>query len=168
MKKIISLVLALAAMLSLLGCSRRAYKYSPLLFTEKGMEITLTEGFERDTIPADSKVAVAIYRAKEVVIFVIKEEFAKYESLDEMTTEEYAGLIQKNYASLHAEKVRMIDGLVTVKYKVTTNEGQNLTYFNVVFKGSDGFWIFQFNCKTTIYNAYEAYFIQWAKSIKVQ
>ena len=168
MKKIIALALAVVAALSAFGCSKKAYKYDPLTFSASGMEITLTEGFVSETVPSDSKVAVAIYKAKEVMVFVIKEEFSKYESLNEMSTEDYAGLIEKNYASLHAEKVRKIDGLVTVKYKVTTTEGQNLTYFNVVIKGNDAFWVFQFNCNTKLYNVYEAYFVEWAKSIRVK
>ena len=164
MKKFTALLLAVVMLFALTGCMKKAYEYNPKEFSKSGMTITLTEAFR--VYNDDLGDILIAYESKEVLVSVLKEEFASVEGFGDFTVDEYAELWVTANKEYSPETPKTADGLVQTKYTADV-DGTNFVYFTVMFKGPDAFWTFQFACVEKNYENYAPHFVQWAKSVKL-
>ena len=132
-------------------------------FSKAGMSITLTSDFAETEVVTQT----ATYQSKDSVVMALKEEFTLFEELgisSDMTLGEYAELIFQTNAI--TSTVEEKEGLTCFRYQKEIN-GKEMTYFAVVEKGSDAYWLFQFSCESKNYEKLEKSFIEWAKTIKI-
>lgn len=146
---------------SLTGCIFAAKEKT---FEKAGMTITLTSLFVEKNVASSA----AYYESRSSIVSVIKEEFYLFEQLgyviENLTLDDYAELvIENNHLNASIEKR---DGLVSFTFQKQAN-GKDFSYFAVVFKSSDAFWLFQFGCETKNFDTSLSQFIKWAKTVIV-
>lgn len=164
MKRAAALLLVLCCLFSLMGCSaKKVYEADAKTFTNDGLQIELTESFRAKE---DYEGYTVCYDSAEVAVFVLKEAFTLAEGSESLSLEEYAGYVYEANASKNPDDVTTVDGLTCMEYTFDNN-GSEYSYFCAMFKGSDAFWLVQFVCMDTIYEEYKPYFIEWAKTVKV-
>ena len=133
----------------------------PETFTYDDMEITLTNEF--DEVSVDGYTVC--YESMDVGILALEEEFALAEGFGDLSLEEYGQLIIDANAldcSLQDE-----NDLVYFEYQYTDSASSDAyNYFNVVYKTSDAFWMFQFASLEEDYAEYQPLFIEWAQSVE--
>ena len=131
-------------------------------FTKAGMTITLTDDFVEQDIVSQT----AVYSSAKHIVMALKEEYALFEEIgDGLSLQEYAQLVCENN-DLTAD-VEEKDGLVCFEYENQAN-GRDFTYFAVVQKGTDAYWLFQFSCDSSNYEDSKEQFINWAKTIRFE
>ena len=134
------------------------------VFSKAGMEITLTEDFYEK----DMAAYTAYYESKTSIVLSIKEEFTIFENAGistDISLREYAEMVLTNNVKNNIE-VTEKDGLTFFEFDKTAN-GKDFTYFAVVFRGDDAYWLFQFACETKNYDKLSKDFIAYAKSVKL-
>jgi hypothetical protein len=133
-------------------------------FSEKGMTITLTDGFKTASVP---NYTVA-FDSKDVAVFALREPFTMAEGFENYTLSRYADLvIQAN--KLSGTQVEVTDGLIHFEYDFTNPENQQIYhYYTFVFKAKDAFWMVQFATMKDNAADREGQIFQWAKSITFQ
>ncbi|MCI8589846.1 MAG: hypothetical protein HFE77_03950 [Clostridiales bacterium] len=132
-------------------------------FSKAGFTITLTDGFTEQDIVSQT----AAYVSTKVSVTALKEELSILEDNDidaDLSLSDYADLViaANNLDSKTEEK----DGLLCFTYNKSVS-GKNFTYFATVFKGSDAFWLVQFACEDSQYDALKEDILKYAKSVKV-
>jgi hypothetical protein len=137
------------------------FEASPKTFSDAGIEITLTDAFEKTDDTGDFDLC---YQSKTAVVQMFREAFSDGVGMEDWTLEEYAEvLIEVN--EMDAE-VGEEDGLVCFS-RTMKSGNKNYHYFSVVLKGNDEFWYVEFVCVEKNFEAYKADFIEWAKSIRM-
>ena len=133
----------------------------PKIFSDKGIQITLTEAFEQ---VEDERYDLA-YNTKVVAVLIMKEEFSLMEGFENNTLEQYCDLVIQNNG-LSGSTVQKKDGLTGFSY-TTTAQGsdQQLRYFAYAYKTENAFWLVQFGTPETNAEKLASQFEQWAKSV---
>lgn len=159
MKRIISALLVALLMFSFVSCMGNSAK----TFTSNGMSITLTNAFKENTYEGYT----VCYESKDVAVFVLKEAFSLQEGFDEMSLDDYAELVYAANASKSPSKISKEDGLTFIEYDFhNEEENQTYSYYTVMFKGTDAFWLVQFTSKKEDYDAKRQSFVDWAKTVE--
>lgn len=127
-------------------------------FSLDGLTITLTEAF-RDL---EVEGAAGGYQARDCALFLIKDPVEKLENGEQLTLEGYAELV-KSKNNIDVE-IQTEDSL-TYFERTATVDGDEFSYYSVVYRASDAFWLLQFTCETKEYEEYRPYFVNWAKSV---
>lgn len=112
---------------------------NPQTFTYSGMEITLTDEFERVTV---SGYDVAM-ESSDVAVLALKESFADYPVLEGYTLEQYADLVQQANNHQHYSTTWK-SGFLYYEYQAKGEDGEMYHYFVTMHKGTDAFWLIQF------------------------
>lgn len=161
MKKIISVLLIIAALLSFAACGEASEK----TFSKDGMSITLTDAFKE----ADVDGYTVCYDSKNVAVFILKEEFSLLEGAENLKLDEYIELLRQSNSDKNAGEAVTSDGLTYFEYTFL-NEEENVTYkyFTTAIKSEDAFWMVQFSAKEDSYDEQKANFITWAKSVSFE
>lgn len=156
MKRIISVVLLLAMVLTFAGCSVK-----DKVFTCEELSVTLTEEYFETEMEGYN----ACFDSANVAVFVLKEEFNLMEGFEDYTLEQYANLVMQANSARNPERADK-DGLIGIKYSFfNSEENQNYTYWASLYKADDSFWMVQFVCKAEEYEKYESYFVERAKTV---
>lgn len=148
--------LSLLSVIIFSGCEA-----SNVVFSSKGMSITLTEDF----VENKEYYGMVYYDSEEAQVYVAKEEFSVLEEKGEKTDfnlEEYANFLLKSI-SVTAE-IKNDEGLVYFEYSKKP-ENISYNYFVTVHKTDDAFWFFQFSCESSLIGEYRPLFKTWAKTI---
>ena len=130
-------------------------------FSADGMTITMTDEFKE----TEFEGFTATYESRDVALFVIKEPFTLAEGIENITLEEYAGLIFKNNG-IEPTEIKKEDGLTYFEYEFLNPDlNETFSYFSFIFKTDDSFWLIQF--ATAKKNAEEnrADILSWARSV---
>ena len=106
----------------------------------------------------------ACYDSQDVAIFALKEEFTMFENAESISLADYAQAVIDNN-SLDAT-VCTADERTFFEYQAHTN-GKDYSYYSVVFKGTDAFWLIQFACETDAYAKLYSSFTNWAGTVTV-
>lgn len=166
-----ALILAVSAVVGviagwIIGTSiASAKKAEPKVFSEEGLQITLTDEF----VQVDPNGYTVCYSTNKAVVLALKEEFFVMEGLEDYSLEEYGKLVLENNQADSGIKVQTADGLTYFEYIYEDESTKvNYYYFCVVCKGTDAFWIVHFVSNLQDYGTLRPNFIQWAKTIEVQ
>ena len=87
MKHLTKALLLVTLVCSLLLCSCNLLTESEKTFTDSGMTITLTSGFEKN----EQDGFTVTYASSKIVVFALKEDFTNFDA--DTTLEEYADLV---------------------------------------------------------------------------
>ena len=163
MKKFIALILCILALISLCSCK-------DLLDSETGardydeFSIEIPEAFKE--VAVDGYAAYFVY--DNVYVWAIKDSFANLDGSAVWEVADYAERIHYVNALKSPTPVTVTDGLYNIEYTVF-NEMKNInfTYFTVMYKGSDAFWMVQFACDENEYAEYKPHFLAWAKTVTI-
>lgn len=132
-------------------------------FEAKGFAITLTDAF---TKKENSKYA-AYFESSKAIVTAERIDFLMFESSgysSDISLQEYAEMVISG--NKLTATVQEKEGLVCFTYEKTV-DGSEFTYFAVVFRGADAYWLVHFACATSNFSAQEAQFILWAKTVEV-
>lgn len=160
MKKIISLFLVLATLLTFAGCSIKDRKDK--VFTCEELSIVLNDGYVETQVEGYT----ACFDSSTVAVFVLKEEFSLMAGFEDYTLEQYADLVLQANSIRNPQRADT-DGLTCMKYSYfNTEKNQDYTYLASLYKSDNAFWMVQFVCESEDYPEHEAYFIERAKTVK--
>ena len=164
MKKILSLFLCIATVISLCACTDILSSDKRIYSTEE-FSINMPDGFEEKTdIGYD-----AFYVKDDVYVWAIKDPFSAFDGSVEWTIGEYADLIYTSNSQHFPGQVYTEEGLTLMEYTVfNSSKNKTFTYLTSMYKGSDAFWTVQLVCEKDDFEEYKPYFIEWAKTIKVK
>ena len=133
-------------------------------FSKEGMTITLTDNFHEK----DYLAYTAFYESQTSFVFVIKEDFSLFEEAGiptDISLYEYSDIIAKSNNTDLVIKEK--DGLVYYEYDYKAENGKEISYFVVLYRGEDAYWIFNFACESKNYEKLSGDFLKWAKSVTV-
>lgn len=160
MKKWLLFCLSLLLVVTVTGCGMFSDPKTadPKDFTLEGLTITLTDAFRNLEVEG----ATGGYQSKDCALFLIKEPFDSLKNGDELTLEEYVERVKtKNGIDV---EIKTEENL-TYFERTASADGDEFSYFGVMYRASDAFWLLQFTCETTDYEEYRPYFVNWAKSV---
>lgn len=164
MKKLLSLLLALTALITLCGCNFTAGAPAEKAFSSNGMTITLTDAFKETT----AEGYTVAYDSETVAVFAIKESFTLAEGMQDWTLEDYAERVREANSEHAPTKIQKENDRYCFNYNWENPETDVLYYYyTCMYKGSDAFWVVQFSCKITDYPSCATQMIMWANSVKV-
>lgn len=132
----------------------------PKTFSAQGMEITLTDEF-RETEMEGFDVC---YDSTHAAVFCLKEPFSLMEGFEDYTLEEYGELVIQSNGFEGSAELQTADGLTYFSYNSDV-DGQVYSYYAVVYKADDSFWLIQFTALQEDLPDYQDSFVQWAKSV---
>lgn len=136
----------------------------PKTFSAKGMTITLTQEFHE----VEMDDFDACFATSEQVVFVLKESYADYEELRDLTIEEYGeAVIQANEFDASV-KLQQKNGKTYYEYKGTGDTGKTYIYHAVVYKGSEAFYLVQFAVEEKDYGKFINKLEEYASSVTVK
>ena len=160
MKKWLLFCLSLLLAVTVTGCGmfRDPKTADAKDFTLEGLTITLTDAFRNLKVEG----ATGGYQARDCTLFLIKEPFDLLENGENLTLDEYAELVKANN-SLDVE-IKTEENL-TYFERTASADGVEFSYYSVMYRAPDAFWLLQFACETTDYEEYRPYFVNWAKSV---
>ncbi len=128
------------------------------LFTHEAFSITLTNGFRE----SEYEGFEACYDSANVAVMFLKEGFADYEGLEELSTEEYGELMIEYYEM--EDTLETGDGIVFLSYKDSV-DGVEYLYQAYIFKTSEAFWTVTFATDTADAQEYAEKIETWANSV---
>lgn len=163
-KRRAALVLILAMLLSLTGCSAVSVEQDKTeLFVSSGMEMVLPAYFEEHDVDGYT----VCYASPTATVFALREDFSLAEGVEAMTVQEYAELVYLANAAKSPSAITEEEGfpLMEYTYRVETS-GKDYVYLSAMYKANDAFWTVQFVCAEADYEEYRPQFITWAKSVK--
>ncbi len=164
MKKVLSAVLIICLLLSLCGCSQKAYESKAAEFSSNGITITLTKAFEEK----NNDGYTVCYDSEDSAVFILKESYSLKPEFKDMTLEKYAESIYEKNSGKNPTPITQNDGLTYIEYEFSNGEGgASFKYFVAMYKGVDAFWLVQFVCDVDIYSEYFPHFVKWAKTVNV-
>ena len=140
-----------------------ASQSNPKEFSKAGMTITLTDAFQEKELAAYA----AYYESKTALVFVVKEDFSVFEQAGiptDISLQEYAKIVAE--ANNSDWNIKEKDGFTCFEFDENKN-GKDYSYFAVVLRGNDAYWLIQFACETKNYSHFSEDFMKWAKSVKV-
>lgn len=164
MKKIVAVLIVVAALITMVSCNKKVYEANAKEFTSNGLTITLTDAF----VETKQEGYTVCYDSKSVAVIALKESFSLQEGVKDWTLEYYADLIKSsNSAHSPSNPVKVGDRMV-IEYTFY-NPDTNITYhyYTCMYKGSDAFWMIQFACDVNEIDEYKPYMMQWADSVRV-
>lgn len=163
MKKLIIIALALTLSIGLIsGC---ASEPEDKVFSRAGLTITLTDRFTDVTGTEGTEQFTVSYgsEADRVGILALKEEFSIFEAAGistDISLSEYAQMvIDGNGQNCRVEQN---DGLTYFTY-----DNNGFTYYSVVYRGSDAFWLIQFFASVEDYGNMTSNIRRWAQTVDV-
>ena len=159
LKRSLSCLLLCMLLLSA-SCSAKAKEFS-----KDGMHITLTDAFSEGKYY--DMTAYYDWEEEDVTVSAMKEEFSVLEENGESTAlslEEYAEVLME--ASELTAEVQTENGLTYFTFEKTPYDVTYL-YYAMVFRTDDAYWLFQFVCPKEKQETYEAQFMEWAGSIRL-
>ncbi len=165
MKKILTVLILTAILLSAVGCmgNQKVYEADAKDFTSNGMTVTLTEAF-RET---EQQGYTVCYDSNAVAVFALKEAFSLQAGISDWTLEYYADLVkQSNAAHSPSDPVAVGDRMVMEYTFYNPNTDITYHYYTCMYKGSDAFWLIQFACDVTQIDEYREHMISWADSVR--
>lgn len=131
-------------------------------FTTGEFSITLNDSFFEES--QDSYEAV--YTSNDIAVFALKETFADYEELTDLTVDEYMdAVIKVNGADA---EVKHKDGLAYYEYDGVSDQNYKFHYVAFSYKADDGFWLIQFAVSEDMFSEYEDSVFTYAKSVSVE
>ncbi|MBQ3490854.1 MAG: hypothetical protein IJA86_09715 [Clostridia bacterium] len=155
MKKFLSVFLVVITMALILTSCMSA---DPKDFTVDGMTVTLTTAFKE----TEMEGYTACYTSKDVLAVVLKEI-----GMDNLTLDDYAGLVRKANASKNPSEISKGDVYHSMEYDfLNQEENQTYSYYCAMFKNGDEFWLVQFACRKEDYTSHKETFINWANTVK--
>ncbi len=135
-----SVLLLVIALLILTSCG--LFQESPKDFSSNGMTVTLTNRF----VEGELEDYTFGFASTNVAVFGLKESFSLLGGLEDLTVEDYAGMVQrandKTDAALQREGERL-----WFEYEFENTEtDQTFHYWVHLYKSGDAFWMIQFSC----------------------
>lgn len=161
MKRIISVLLFIAALLSLSSCDALNKTFS-----ENGLSITLDISFSKQ----EQRGYDICYANSKSAVLALEEEFSLQEGFGDLTLDEYGEQVRKVNSSKSPSELMHSDGLTYITYEFfnnTIDEPTTFCYMVTMFKGSDSFWLVMFACEKQYYDSQQPLFFKWAKTIIV-
>ena len=128
------------------------------VFTKEEFSITLTNGFRE----SEYEGFEVCYDSLDVAVMVLKEGFADYEGLEELSAEEYGALMIEHYEMEDTLETR--DAYVFLSYEDSV-DGTNYLYKAYIFKGHEAFWTVTFATDTADAQEYAEKIEAWANSV---
>ncbi len=130
-------------LLSLCSCGEE--KYDPKKFTVGDLTIELTDGFKREF----SENYDAVYTSRKIGVYIKREKFTDLKSEEKPASElkpsDYAqGIIDGSKLNT---TVKTSMGRTTFTYEVHV-DSEWYTFYALVYKSSDSFWLVQFATKS--------------------
>lgn len=135
----------------------------PKEFSYSGMNITLTNEFTE--ISADGYTVC--YDSENVAVLTLEEKFDSVEGFEEYTLEQYGELVLEANGLEDTVELQNRDGLTCFEYQYN-NPDTNVTYsyFTVLYKEYDAFWMIQFATPEENMESYHQTFADWAKTVE--
>ncbi len=168
MKRFLFLVCVLLSLVLVLASCSFDFEVSDKNFIFEDMRITLTDEFSE----AEQNGFDMCFLSQEVAVVILREEFSDdgfselAEDASSLSLTEYAGLVLDNNPELESgvSDINEDDGFVWFEYDASVDE---YTYSNFVslYKSSDSFWLVDFYCLDTLYDANRADIIKWASAV---
>ncbi|MBQ8210812.1 MAG: hypothetical protein IJZ35_09540 [Clostridia bacterium] len=135
----------------------------PEVFSTDGIEIMLTDKFEETDIDGFTSV----YYNDDIAVYIIKEEFELLDGFEFYTLKEYGNMVLEANGFDSSVKLQTYDGLTYFEYELPNSEtNDTYSYFSVVYKGTDAFWLVEFATLEENAETYRKTFIEWAKSVE--
>lgn len=134
-------------------------KPEPLEFSASGMNITLTEDFEKNE---ENMQYTAVFESQKVIVLALKENFSILPGSKNMTLEEYGELVLSVNKLTDAE-LKEVEGLLSFEYDATSDREYH--YLCFVYKASDAFWLLQFATVKSVADEHRADIIEYAKTV---
>ena len=134
----------------------------PEAYTIEEMQITLTDKFDETEVDGYTSV---LYD-DDVAVFIIKEEFELFEDFDFYTLNEYGNLVLEVNGFDSTVELQTYDGLTYFEYEAQNDTDETYSYFVVLHKGADAFWMTEFAVLAENADEYRTTFIEWAKSVE--
>jgi hypothetical protein len=166
MKRFTSAVLIFIFVMGFLGgCNSNPASAATRDFTKEGMTITLTANFREQRGSETERFTFAYHSERDsVMVTAIKEDFKKFEEAGVSTSislKDYAQIVinANNLNSRIEEK----DGLTYFIYSSVGN-----SYFSVVYRGPDAYWLVQFATDTNKFDSLVDTFAAWAKTVTIE
>ena len=130
------------------------------MFLYDNLRIKLTSEFKQ----VNAEGYDVAFEAKDVAIFVLKEEFTGAEGFENYSLMEYADLLIK--ANGLSSEVGVKDGQILFTYDAVNEETNNAyRYYTYVYKSTDAFWMIQFAISVDDVGEYEPNISKWASSV---
>ena len=153
MKKTITVIAVLLALLTLAGCSSAPKQYS-----YKGMHITLPGSFKEDSAEGYD---YCLSKDDCVALFLIEDAAAL--GVDEGTTaRQYAEMV---LATNEIDKPLTDAGDHTYFEFSRTVDGESISYLACCFRSGAAFWLVQFACPEGKYSDMRQDMLSWADSV---
>ncbi len=130
------------------------------VFTHGELSITLTNGF-RETEYEGFEVC---YDSLNVAVMVLKEGFADYEGLEELSVEEYGELMIEYHELEDTLKLREDGAFLSY---TDSAEGVEYFYQAYIFKSDEAFWTVTFATDSTNAQKYSEKIEAWASTVSV-
>ena len=130
----------------------------PQIFSAEGMQITLTSAFRQ--VDGSRQGFILCYTSPDTNVYIIKEDFAQYPDLQNLSVEQYAQLVLSNNPALSGGRPAQEDDLTIFEYTQSGNR-----FMMVFLKGPDGFWIFEFAATAEKADSLRQAHLNYAKSI---
>jgi len=137
---------------------------SPAVFTESGMEITLTKAFK----PMNHDDFLKVYASSAVDVMLTKNAFSDYPGSEAIPLDDYASafhsLATENGSNV--SDIKKSNGLTYVEYNSEGNDGEIYHYFSFIYKSNDAFWIIEFGVDTNAAESIAPKILEYAGSVK--
>mgnify|MGYP001025726406 FL=1 len=134
----------------------------PETFASDGMRITLTNQFHE----ADFDDFTVSYDSNDVAVFLLKDDFAVLDGLEDWSLEEYGAFILLNNG-LEETALQQESGLTYFTYDyVNAAEDADYYYISYLYKAPDAFWMIQFATTRDRYARYADQIRDWARSVE--
>lgn len=131
-------------------------------FSSDGMEITLTDEFEKDA----AENYTAVFSSKDAAVFVLKEPFTLAEKFDERTADQYADMMIGSNGLGGVEKFDDGDAIRWEHDYTNPETGRVYRCRTYVYKTSDAFWTVQFATLKEKSKDYAEKIDKWAGTIE--
>lgn len=133
-------------------------------YAVEDMRITLTDDFR---VYNDERFTGCMV-SSQVGIMVLKEDFSLLPGSSELALEEYGHMVISGNGITGA-KLCTEDGLTFFEFsRENADNGITYSYFAVVYKSSDAFWLVQFSTPQEEYADWRGSFVDWAKTVTFQ
>ena len=158
MKKVVLILLALCAVLTLSAC-----KPTEKIFSVEGMKLTLTSDFEE----AEAEGYTAALDSGELAVLILKQKISDFPSGTRMTLSDYATMMCVKYTDKKPSKPVLVEDYYIMEFSLISEEN-DVTYkhFVAMFKGANAFWTVQFVCDREDYASLENTIAKYVASIQ--
>ncbi len=159
MKKLLAIILCLAALLSLSACGETK------TYREGGFSIKLPKTLER----AEKERYDLYLEDGDLFVWVIKDDFSAEDGMDTWALDMYLGTLGVLNEAYTPTPVTEENGIIYFEYNAFNEaKAKTFTYLTTAYKASDAFYMVQFVCEDNEYETYKPQFMEWAKTVKVR